>query len=223
MQATAEFFEAVKADDLARTGELLDQDATLVSARDTNGDSPLLAALYRGHRDVVTLLLERGATVTLHEAAALGETARVAEFLDADSSLINSYSHDGWTPLHLAAFFGHLEAVTALLARGAPVNARSRNGLANQPLHAALAEGSRPEVVRLLLEAGAPVNATQHGGYTPLHEAAQNGYTDLARLLLERGADVTPRTESGETALMLALAEQHTATIALLREHGATE
>ena len=46
---------------------------------------------------------------------------------------LNAYSYDGWTPLHLAAFFGQRAAVERLMAAGADLNAVSRNALRNTP------------------------------------------------------------------------------------------
>ena len=43
----------------------------------------------------------------------------------------------------------------------------------------------------MLIAAGADVNATQHGGYTPLHEAAQHGDVEMVELFLSAGADPT--------------------------------
>jgi ankyrin repeat protein len=40
----------------------------------------------------------------------------------------------------------------------------------------------------VLLEAGADPNARQHGGFTPLMGAEQNGDLDLAELLIRHGA-----------------------------------
>jgi uncharacterized protein len=70
---------------------------------------------------------------------------------------------------------------------------------------------------------GTDVNARQHGGYTPLHEAAQNGYLSAARLLLGAGADAAAQTDGGQTALALAQEQGHAELVALLRTSGATE
>ena len=103
--------------------------------------------------------------------------------------LINSYSHDGWTPLHLAAFFAGASLVEALLEHGADVNARAQNGTNNMALHAA-ATARNLAAVRALVEHGADVNARQEGGWTALHSAALSGDVEMARLLISHGADV---------------------------------
>ena len=79
-----------------------------------------------------------------------------------------AYAYDGWTPLHLAAFFGRREAAERLLGAGAALNAKSTNSLSNTPLHAAVA-GGRTDVALLLIQRGAEVNASGRG---PAHAAA---------------------------------------------------
>jgi len=153
-------------------------------------------------------------------AAASGDNDEVAAILSMDNRLTRAVSKDGWTPLHLAAHFGHAAVVETLLANNADVGARSANEMRNQPLHAAVA-GRRVETARRLLDAGADPNATQAGGFVPLHSAAQNGDRALVELLLARGADVNARTEDGRTALALAEAAGRGEVAELLRQRGA--
>jgi uncharacterized protein len=212
---------AARAGDATRVGTLLDDDPSLVNVTAENGDSLLIAALYRGHMDVVNLVRTRGADLNIWEAAAVGDIERVVALLDADPSLVRGYSHDGWTPLHLAAYLGYPGTVEALVARGADVTARSRNDLDNEPLHTVMAGAQVRAVVETLIAHGANVNARQHGGYTPLHEAAGNGNLDLAELLLARGADVNALTDDGKSPLALAAEQGHAEIVALLGERGA--
>jgi ankyrin repeat protein len=105
---------------------------------------------------------------------------------------VNAYSHDGWTPLHLASFFGHEEVAKILLARGADVNARSRStrfAKENTPLHAAAAN-RQVGVAEVLIAHGADVNARDGGGFTPLALAAGGKNDVLVVILLEKGAQV---------------------------------
>ena len=155
------------------------------------------------------------------DAATVGDEMRLREMLGDDAALANVYNADGWTPLHLAAHFGHTNAVRWLLDAGADVQARSRNDLANQPLHATTAGPAPVELLTLLLDAGADVNARQRGGFTPLQATAQNGNLAATQLLLARGADAQARTDDGQTALSFAQEGGHEAIIRLLREQGA--
>jgi uncharacterized protein len=190
MDPQVEIFTAVEQGRTERVAELLRDHPELVNARHEAGHSLLLAAVYAGRKPVFELLLAQGAGVDLFEACALGLADRVTAHLDRDGELLHAYSHDGWTALHLAAFFGHREVARLLLERGAEVNARSRNttfGRENTPLHAAAAN-RRTEVARLLIEAGADVNARDRSGLTPLALAAGT-HNDLLMLdLLDKGA-----------------------------------
>ena len=131
-----------------------------------------------------------GARVGPLEAAALGRL----DGLDP-----HARGADGFTALHLAAFFGGADAVKALLAAGADPDADAENPLRVRPLHSAVAARDR-EAVRALLQAGADPNVRQQGGYTPLHGAAHNGDEALVALLIEHGADPELRTDDGQTA-----------------------
>lgn len=163
--------ELVKAGDLGKVRATLADNFLLASQRLANGESPLMAALYRGHGDVVDALVAAGAGIDVFAAAALGRTGDLPRLLNAEN--VNSYAYDGWTPLHLAAFFGHPAAARLLLDAGADVAVVSENSLKNTPLHAATA-GRHTAVALLLLEHGADAAAVDSGGYTPLQIAVQN-------------------------------------------------
>lgn len=161
--------------------------------------SELLEALYRGDRDTVEARLAEEPDLTLFEAAAVGDSDRVRELLSLEPSSVAGWSPDGFTALHLAAFFGHEAVAAALVEEGADVSAVARNPLRVQPLHSAAAGGHTP-VARLLLEHGADPNARQEGGFVPLHAAAQAGNDELYELLLASGADQDAATDDGRTA-----------------------
>jgi uncharacterized protein len=179
--------DAAKAGDLARVTQLVREDPAAASTVQPSGETPLMAALYRGHHHIVSALLEAGAAVDLFAAAALGRMGDLTRALSAPA-VVRSYAYDGWTPLHLAAFFGRLDAATRLLDAGADVNAVSHNSLHNTPLHAATA-GGHGDVALRLLDRGADVRVADAGGHTPLHIAAENGLLEVVKALLDRGAD----------------------------------
>lgn len=217
MDHLAEILAVVKARDTRQAASLLGTHPELVNAKDASGQSVLMTALYHDAKDVVTILLRMGASVDVFAAAALGDVTRLQTFLGQEPQLVTTSSVDGWTPLHLAAHFGKLRAVEALLQCNASVAARSTNTLANQPLHAALAGGSA-DVVRTLIAHGADVNARQQGGYTPLHAAASNGRVDILHSLIAAGADLTAKTDAGKTAFGLAFDNNREEAIDLLRQ-----
>jgi len=197
---------------------MVSADPTLIDARSRTGDSAILTAVYHRQKEIVNLLVARGASLSLFEACAAGELERVERTLDA--STINQYSADGWTPLHLAAFFGHAKITEMLLAQDADVAARSRNPTGNTPLHAALA-GNHKLVAGLLIGRGADVNAADANGWRPLHLAAANNNLDAINALIAQGADVSAGNGEGLTPLSIAQEKNHREAAALLRKFGA--
>jgi ankyrin repeat protein len=180
---------AISSDDLPT---LLREQPELVSARDEHGVSALLLAIYHRRQQARDALLAAGAPVGTLEAAALGDVERLR---GADLGVRGG---DGFTPLHLAAFFGGAEAVRAILATGADPDADAENPFKVRPLHSACATGDR-DSARALLAAGANPNVAQQGGYTPLHSAAHLDDAELTALLLEHGADPRAADDTGKT------------------------
>jgi ankyrin repeat protein len=180
----------------------------------------LFEAIRAGELTRVAELVAADPTLAIFAAAIQGDTARLEELLAANRALVTAVSTDGWTPLHLAAFFGQTGAVRLLLNNGASVKARSTNPMENTPLHAAAA-GKHPGVIKLLLDFGAPANAHQQGGWVALHAAAQNGDIDSAQALLDGGADVSARADNHQKPLDLALLTANHAMVEFLESKGA--
>ena len=154
--------------------------------------SELLQAIYRGDQARADELLAGDPELDVFEAAAVGRTERLRELLDDDPSLANAWADDGFQPLGLASFFGHVEAARFLVERGAEVNSASRNDFEVMPLHSAAATGDsevRYELAKLLLEHGADPNERQQDEFTPLMAADQHEDERLRALLVEHGAD----------------------------------
>jgi ankyrin repeat protein len=198
-------FDAIREGDVAAVRALLGKDPGLAGARDERGLSAVRFARYRGRADLADVLLEAGPELDVFDAAAVGDVARLTQLIDADPSLPGTYSEDGFTPLHLAVFFGHAEAAHALVDRGAEVNPLSRNEMRVMPLHSAVA-GNDIASARVLVEHGADVNASSHEGWTPLHGAAQHGNPELVEILLAAGADPATRMDAGQTPADTAMA-----------------
>lgn len=117
---------------------------------------------------------------------------------------MNCCDDDGYTPLHRAAYSGHVDALSALLAAGSKVNPQTIDGWT--PLHSAC-RWSHVTVASLLLRHGAQLNAQTNGGITPLHLAASHTSSfkadsahTLELLLSQRHLKLGLRSSSGETA-----------------------
>jgi uncharacterized protein len=155
-------------------------------------------------------------------AAQKGDTLSLRRFLYDKPQLVGAYSPEGWTPLHLAAHFGHLETAKELVTEGAEVNSVSKNEMANNPLHAAVA-GNHTIMVAFLIDSGADVNNKQHGGWTPLHGAVQNGNLGMVRLLVDNGADINLTSDDGMSAISLALDKKFSHIAEYLISKGARQ
>jgi hypothetical protein len=125
--------------------------------------TPLFAASWGGHCEVVSLLLQHNA--------------------DAKAGVKDYYN---WTPLHMASSHGHAKVIQLLLEYGPDINALSKSH--NTPLFLA-SSGGHLEVVRILLKHGADVHIHDLGGHTPFQIAVQKGHAEVAQLLSEYGAE----------------------------------
>ena len=151
----------------------------------------MLQAIYRGDQARADELLAADPELDVFEAAAVGRRERLRELIDEDPALANAWAEDGFQPLGLASFFGHVDAARLLVERGADVNSASRNDFKVMPLHSAAATGDpevRYELAELLLQHGADANARQQDDFTPLKAADQHEDERLRALLIEHGA-----------------------------------
>lgn len=136
----------------AQTVQTLLQYRPKLGWRNLAGDSALMLAVLKGHDAVADLLLEAGAPI----------------------------DHDGWAPLHYAAFEGRIALIDKLLARGARIDALTPSRATALML---AARNGHIEVVRRLLRAGADINLKNDRGLTADAWARAQGNTDIARLI----------------------------------------
>jgi len=195
------FLDGVRAGDLEALRNAVRETPALLNTHDTNGMSAVMFAICHGHSDAARMLAEMGAEIGPFEACVLGPVDPLKATLPADRDLISRYSPDGFTLLHLAAFFGQPEVAEMLLAAGADANAEACNKMRVQPLHS-VAAADQTQIALALIAHGADVNARQQGGFTPLHTAAQNGTLASVRARLDHGADPSTRTDDGKTAVV---------------------
>jgi ankyrin repeat protein len=228
----SDVFAAIKARDGARLDAVLDASPALAAARRPDGASAILAALFMLNPDAETFippqtnrylraLLERRPPLDVFDAAAAGDAPRVRALVDAEPSLARSvHPAAGVTALHLAAFAGRDEVVALLLARGAPVDARSTTRFHNTPLVLA-ALTSQTDAAARLLDRGADVEAAEEGGFRALHVAAETGDLRMIALLLDHHADPNARADDGTTPIVIARQKKHPDAERLLASRGA--
>ncbi|MCL1474215.1 ankyrin repeat domain-containing protein [Argonema antarcticum] len=146
-----------------------------------------------------------------------------------DGVNINAFGEDETTALFIAANWGYLSIVRALIEAGVNVNlgkednretplmiAAARTALQKHKLDV---DGSDYiEVIKLLIKAGANVNAKTDEVWTALMAAANSGSVEAVKLLLEAGANINHRDCNKDTALSRAKEAGHLNIVKLLRE-----
>jgi ankyrin repeat protein len=218
-ETTKKLTEAIRAGDKAGLEALLHDEPGLLEFAAPNGSSAVLLTAYYGHPELAEVFLRCGAKPDVFEASALGYLETVRKLVGSDRTLANAFAADGFYPLGLAAFFGHLRIVELLLKNGADVSLVARNAQKVTALHAGASRGDA-EIVKMLLEAGADANARQHGGFVPLHSAAANGNAPVVELLLLHGALADAKTDGGKTPADLATERGHQGLAAKLTKAG---
>ena len=197
-----ELFTAIHDNDLQQVSQLIEREPDVARARNQNGVSALMQAVYENKPEIVVVLRDAAGELDLYEAAAVGDVARLHLLLGKDNAQVHSLSSDGFTLLHLACFFRQPEAAQMLLAAGADPNAVSTHRISI--IHSAAASRDSA-LVKLILAAGADPNVQQQGGYTALQSAAMHNNVEMIKVLLKAGADRFIRNDEGLTAADMAL------------------
>ena len=109
------YFKAIKEGELMKVEQMNKRNPSLVNAKDESGMGGIAVATYYGQPKVASLLISRGATLNVFEAAMVGDLTKVRDLVVHERSLANAYSADGFTALHLAAFFGQPRVVEFLV------------------------------------------------------------------------------------------------------------
>jgi len=158
-------------------------------------DSPLLWSSTRGFSQVVSILIECKAEVTIRDA-------------------------DGRTPLHAASANGHFPILQQLCEAKAPVNEVNVKG--QTALMMASKNGHKDVVDFLLAKMTADLAVKDKDGYSALVEASWGGHMEICEVLLATDADVN-NTGGSVRPLEQALLKGHSDVAAVLRASGAVE
>jgi len=171
--------------------------------------TPLICACYAGRAEMAAHLLERGADINKRTkrqkvsalwAAAYSGSVATIEVLLSYKAKVDLSGGEG-QPLHAAVIQEHIEAIETLLAHGAKIQAKNRQG--STPLHLA-AFRQDATIAETLLKHGAVVNAADRKGDTPLHNAVNRQRVETARALVGAGARTDTTNRRGKTPLDLA-------------------
>ena len=218
---------AVREGHAALTTLLLDLGADLAYRSYPFGDSLLMMAEDREHRDVAALLRDRLSrrfalgpdTSGIIAAAREGDTARVQAELARDPRLARTSNETGDTALHHAAQRGHLDVVRVLLAAGA--NADAVRGDGYRPIHLVLTprwlvgDGDR--------RAGAIADALLAAGarYTTYVAALRGDHGFVREALARDRGQANAEDTCHHRPISAAVRRGDVALARLLLEHGA--
>jgi hypothetical protein len=137
-----------------------------------DGNFPLHYAVEHGNLEIVDLLLNAGARISVK-------------------------NYEKRTPLMMIDEDATVELVNRLLGFGSAVNAVDKD---KNTVLIIVAGDVSEEVVRALILNGANINAQNKKGRTALMQAVEEGNLENVQALLEAGADINLKDKSGETA-----------------------
>ena len=192
--------------------ELISRDKSALACQDYSGRTPLHEATRRNNREIVISLLEEDQTEI--DSTCSYEDYQFESFygnyLIMSHAELLEYNKDtcpyGYTPLHLAARYGHWEIATDLLLNRAMVGAKDCLGVT--PLHVAACHNHH-RVVEVLLKFGANVSSKTLNGSTPLHSAASCKALEVTDLLVYHGAILDAADDNNLTALHYCILDVH--------------
>jgi len=186
---------------------LLEEGATPLPAN-CRGETALHIACRRGHAACVELLLD----APVHALGGVTPIAAHAPVRDivGESRYIDSLSHHGFAPLHLAAFSRNTAVLSALVQRGAALDAQIARGIerlpflcgGSTPLHISAAQGDLRSCIVLLegqwRHPGLDLRGIRNMlGLTPLNCALLGGHHEVVRVLVELGGRRSGRIGGG--------------------------
>uniref|UniRef100_A0A8B9L7E7 Ankyrin repeat domain 6b n=1 Tax=Astyanax mexicanus TaxID=7994 RepID=A0A8B9L7E7_ASTMX len=189
------------------------------------GRTPLHLAAYKGHLEVVRILLKAGCDLdieddgeqtALHRAAVVGNSDVISALIQEGCAL-DRQDKDGNTSLHEVAWHGFSQSVKLLVKAG--INLHAKNKAGNTALHLACQNG-HTQSCKVLLLGGARPDSKNNVGDTCLHVAARYNHVCVIRILLGVFCSVSERNQAGDTALHVAAVLNHKKTARLLLEAG---
>ncbi|XP_046567569.1 histone-lysine N-methyltransferase EHMT1-like isoform X3 [Haliotis rubra] len=187
-------FSASKDGDLETVKRILAAGHVDINTRGGYITTPVMAAAWNRHSDVVEFLVGRGADVSLvdrngdnvlHWACYGGDLETVKLIVSRNLLDINSRGYNSWTPVMEAARYGHSDVVEFLVGRGADVSLVDGDG--DNILHFACMGGDLEKVKLIVSRNLADVNARNNDGETAVDWARYKGHPRVAEFLVSRG------------------------------------
>ena len=246
MSTQETFMKMIRKGDCQRVNDCISKGAD-VNIKDRDGRTPLYEACSGKSKEIVELLISKGADVNAEVcydadvpdsvkgkanvpkrrsietpliAAIRWSTDDIARLLILHGADVKAKDEEGWTCMHWAADRNNKVISELLISKGADVNARNNTG--ETPLHLASYDGING-VPALLIASGAHVNEKDNAGRTPLYTAADNGRVEVVRVLISSGAHVNEKDKDGRTPLYAARQNESSDIVKFLKSHGAKE
>lgn len=149
------------------------------------------------------------------EAARTGDMTAMESLCGATPAVLNAANDEGYTPLMLAAYYGHEEMASYLVKNGALIDGKSKYGT---PIMAATVKNNET-IVDVLLAHGADPNIQDTNGKNALLYCATFGLNTIAEKLLKAGANANLKDNTGNRALDYAILRQNETLIKLLNQY----
>jgi ankyrin repeat protein len=204
-----------------------------VDAINLNGWTPLMYAAVGRSEDILRILIDSGADMSVRLP---DETNRTAwDLVKKNSHLIDTIpwamllkgsiddidirDENGLTPLLRAVEAENMELVRFLVESGSNINAR--NGNTRTPISVAVSGVNGTKLVEFLIDSGADVNSSDSARRTPLVWAIWTGSSvETVSLLIDNGANIESSNINGWTPLMYAVAGKKADTVQVILDRG---
>ena len=171
---------------------LLSEKHNALNCQDYSGRTPLHEAVRKNDSTIVNILLDKQPQMVKYKCKHWQEVDETLLSLEELAEYNADVCHCGYTPLHLAARYGHLEVARLLIRKGARLDDRDCTGAT--PVHVASCHNHANLI-------GGNLNVTTLNGSTPLHSAAACGAVEIIDYLLYKKASLTATDNYGLTAL----------------------
>ncbi|XP_065343666.1 uncharacterized protein LOC135941846 [Cloeon dipterum] len=168
---------------------LLSREDTIIGSKDQKERTPLHWAAFSGNLDVVQMLVERGADLTLKDSDgmnvmhhALKDLETVKFLHNLNKGLVTEITKNGSTCFHLAVIRGSPEVIRWLVDEGIEVDLDKSNELGLTALLLACRKNMW-EVVEFLVDNKVDITKSDRAGKTVLNYAKESDQLKLVELL----------------------------------------